>query len=156
MIIKTTNEITNGVFSTILTVDSFGSDTLSGEEELNLLNNYSCKLRYKDLSFIRRFKVVDNELVIVDETDGTTGVAEVELAVTDMTIPVNKNFKAEYKIALNKIKDEEISDVLTTKELICEAKCKTFADTVKEGLKVILDEIRNKATNFEGTSEEMI
>ena len=55
MIIKTTNEINNGVFSTALTVAGFGSDKFSEEEELNLLENFSCKLRYKDLTFVKRF-----------------------------------------------------------------------------------------------------
>jgi len=152
MNITTTNEITNGVFSTVITVASFGADTLSSEEELNLLNNYSCKLRYKDLDFSGKFKVVDGELTITEDEDG----ALVELAVSDIAIPVNKNFKAEYKIALNKIQDNEIGEVFTTKEMVCEAKCKLFASVVKEGLRVILEDIRSKSTSFEGTTEEMI
>ena len=152
MNIITTNEITNGVFSTVITVASFGADTLSSEEELNLLNNYSCKLRYKDLDFSGKFKVVDGELTITDDVDGVL----VELAVSDIAIPINKNFKAEYKIALNKIQDNEIGEVLITKEMVCEAKCKLFASVVKEGLRVILEDIRSKSTSFEGTTEEMI
>jgi hypothetical protein len=152
MNIKTTNEITNGVFSTVVTVVGFGSDMLSGEEELNLLNNYSCKLKYKDLDFAGKFKVVDGELKMTEDEDG----ADVELAVLDMSIPVNKGFKAEYKIALNKIKDDEVNEILTSKEMICEAKCILFSTVVKEGLKNIIEEIRNKATSFEGITEEMI
>ena len=152
MIIKTTNEITNGVFSTVLTVAGFGSDKFSAEEELNLLENFSCKLRYKDLTFLKAFKIVDNQLELTSVSDG----ANIELVVQDMVIPVNKTFKAEYKIAINKIKDDELNDVLTTKELVCEAKCRTFAESVKDGLKTILDELESKVTNFEGTTEEMI
>lgn len=152
MNITTTNEITNGVFSTVIAVTGFGADTLSGEEELNLLNNYSCKLRYKDLDFIGKFKIVDGELTMTDDEDSV----EVELAVSDMAIPINKNFKAEYKIALNKIQDSEIGDILTSKEMICEAKCILFANVVKEGLRKILEEVRSKSTSFEGTTEDMI
>lgn len=152
MNITTTNDITNGVFSTVITIASFGADTLSSEEELNLLNNYSCKLRYKDLNFTGKFKIVDGELTMTEDEDG----AEVEIAVADITIPVNKSFKAEYKISLSKVQDTEIGDILTTKEMICEAKCKLFAEVVKDGLKAILEEIRSKSTGFEGTTEEMI
>ena len=38
MNILTTHDITNGVFSTVITISSFGSEMLSKEEELNLLN----------------------------------------------------------------------------------------------------------------------
>ena len=152
MNIITTNEIENGVFSTVIKVASFGADTLSSEEELNILNNYSCKLRYKDLDFCGRFKIVDGELTMTNDEDGV----EVEIAVSDLAIPINKNFKAEYKIALNKIQDSEVGDILTSKEMVCEAKCILFANVVKEGLKNILDEIRNKSTSFEGSTEEMI
>lgn len=152
MNITTTNDITNGTFSTVITVTSFGADTLSAEEELNLLNNYSCKLRYKELNFSKKFKVVDGELTVTEDEDGVL----VEISVSDIAIPINKNFKAEYKIALNKIQDDEIGDVLTSKEMVCEAKCKLFASVVKEELKRIVEEIRNKSTSFEGTIEEMI
>lgn len=152
MNITTTNEITNGVFSTVITVSSFGADTLSSEEELNLLNNYSCKIRYKDLDFSGKFKVVDGELTLTEDEDA----ALVELAVSDIAIPVNKNFKAEYKIALNKIQDDEVTGELTSKEMVCEAKCKLFASVVKEELKRIVEEIRSKSTSFEGSTEEMI
>ena len=100
MNITTKNDITNGTFSTVITVTSFGADTLSAEEELNLLNNYSCKLRYKALDFSKKFKVVDGELTITEDEDGVL----VEISVSDIAVPINKNFKAEYKIALNKIK----------------------------------------------------
>lgn len=157
MNIKTTNEITNGIFSTTVTITEFGSDMLTSEEELNLLDNYSCKLRYKNLNFVRYFKKVDNELVFADESEEGVEKEKIELVVTDVAIPVDKYFKAEYKIALNKIKDSDVTgDVITTKESMCEAKCKVFADEIKEGLKAILEEIRNKTTSFEGTTEEMI
>ena len=152
MNVTTTNDITNGVFSTVITVSSFGADTLSSDEELNLLNNYSCKIRYKDLDFSGKFKVVDGELTLTEDEDA----ALIELAVSDLAIPVNKSFKAEYKIALNKIQDDEVAGDLTSKEMVCEAKCKLFASVVKEELKRIVEEIRSKSTSFEGTTEEMI
>lgn len=155
MIIKTTNEITNGVFSTVITVERFGSEEFSSDEELNILNNYSCRLRYKDLDFSRKFNVVDNKLNMLPEETDESG-EYVKLIVTDMLIPMNENFKAEYKIGLKQIKDEEIGDILSTKEMICEARCMTFADVVKEGLKAILNDVRAKSTGFEGSVEEMI
>lgn len=183
MNILTTHDITNGVFSTVITISSFGSEMLSKEEELNLLNNYSCKLRYKDLDFTGDFKIVDGELKMVNkntevsnpEDSGTTegtgdgensditttsenveSTAHVEIAVSDIAIPINKNFKAEYKIALNKIQDSELGDIFTSKEMVCEAKCILFDNVVKKELARILEEIRNNARSFEGTAEEMI
>jgi hypothetical protein len=152
MNIKTTNEITNGVYTTTITAVDFGYDMLSSEEELNILNNYSCKLKYKDLDFVGKFKVIDGEVMMTEDEDGS----DIEIAVSDMIIPINKDFKAEYKVAVNKIKDEEVNDILASKEMICEAKCILFTTVVKNALASILEEVRNKATNFEGTTEEMI
>lgn len=66
MNVAVTNEINNGVFSTAVKITSFGGETLTAQEELNILDNYSSKVRYKDLDFSGYFKVVEGHPVLVE------------------------------------------------------------------------------------------
>lgn len=153
MNVVVTNDIKNEEFSTIVSIESFGDTTLTSDEELALIDNYASKIIYKNLNFSRKFKVAEGLPIISEDEDAV----EVAIRLNNLEIPIDANFKATYSTSLKKTLDAEVDEtVLTTKELVCEAKCILFADVIKEELKRIKADLTSKAVGFEGETEETI
>ena len=74
-------------------------------------------------------------------------------ALTNREIAIDDDFKAEYKISLDKIPSSATdANVLKTKELVAQARCLIFQTVVKETVSEKMNEIRAKAPSFEGES----
>lgn len=147
-----TKDIDNNIFSVTVTIDSFGTSTMTAEEEMDLLDNFPTKITYRGLTFTRLVKV-ENSIPVIVDSEGE-GVIEVTLpALSNKEIVLDKDFNANYKIDTNRIVSSALDlEVLTTKELVAQAYCLVFEDVICTAVADAMTLIRQKAPAFEGTS----
>lgn len=144
------NDITANEFSTTITIDSLGTETLTEAEEKELLVNFNEKISYKNLTFKKNVKV-EGQIPVVTAQEVSDTVVEVTLpTLSNKEIPMNEEFMANYKIDSTKIPSAYVNDVLNTKELVAQAYCIVFADVITNAVQEKMEEIRAKAPMFEG------
>lgn len=152
MDLKVTNNIDNNIFSTCVTVDAFGSEQLSEDEERELLENFPVKLAYRNLKFTKNIKI-DGTVPVITETeaDNETIVTVALPALSNKEITIDETFNAYYKFDYTKVSPSSVDKkVLTTKELVAQSYCLIFAQVVCDAVKEIMDAVREKAPAFEG------
>lgn len=148
------NDINDNVFSTTVTIDSYGDSTYTSDEEKELLSNFPTSIAYRNMTFKKNIKINGTVPEITNDPVNGTTVIEVTLpALTNREISIDDDFKAEYKISLDKIPSSATdANVLKTKELVAQARCLIFQTVVKETVAEKMNEIRSKAPSFEGES----
>ena len=156
MYLKIKNDIENNIFSTSITVDSFGTEQLSEDEEQELLRDFPTKLSYRNLVFSKKVKLEGTvPVVVADDTEGEDVVTVKLPALSNKEILINGDFEALYKIDINKIVPIAVDDkVLTSKELVAQAYCTVFSAVVCEAVQDIMNVLRAKAPSF--TSETIV
>lgn len=156
MYLKIKNDIENNIFSTLITVDSFGTEQLSEDEEQELLRDFPSKLSYRSLDFAKKIKLEGTVPVVADDNDTEEDVVLVKLpALSNKEIPIDSTFEALYKIDINKIAPSALDEkVLTSKELTAQAYCTIFSAVVCEAIQDIMNALRAKAPSF--TSEVIV
>lgn len=155
MYLKVENNIENNVFGTTVSIDSYGTEQMSSDEEKSLLKNFPSKLVYRTLTFEKNVKIEGGVPVITEDEADDTDIVTVTLpALTNKEIAIEEGFIAEYKIDLAKIPKSTVNDVLTTVELVAQAYCLVYKTVICEAIEKILDAIRSKAPSFE--SEEIV
>lgn len=155
MYLKVENNIDNNVFATAITIDSYGTEQMSSDEEKELLKNFPSKLVYRELTFEKNIKIQGNVPVITEDVADDTTIVKVALpSLTNKEIAIEDGFLAEYKIDLGKIPKANVNKVLTTVELIAQAYCLIYKTVICEAIEEILDTLRTKAPSFEG--EEIV
>lgn len=156
MDLKVKKDIDHNTFSTSVTVDAYGTDQLSEDEEKELLLNFPVKLAYRNLTFSRNIKIEGTVPAITETeptiTDGVSnGIVNVTLPpLSNKEILIGDDFNAYYKIDYTKIPSGLLNDVITTKEIMAQAYCEIFADVVCKAVQNIMTELRKKAPAFEG------
>lgn len=156
MYLKIKNDIESNIFSTLITVDSFGTEQLSEDEEQELLRDFPSRLAYRNLVFEKKIKMDGSVPIIAEDTDDGENVVTVKLpALSNKEILIDNNFEALYKIDINKIAPSAIDKtVLTSKELVAQAYCTIFSSVICGALQNIMDALRAKAPAF--TSEVIV
>lgn len=151
------HDIENNVFSTVVTVDSLGTELLSEDEEKELLHDFPSKIAYKNLSFTRNVKMNGSlpEVTSEEVTDDTSGTI-VSVSVPPLSnkeILVDENFEATYRIDVSKISSSAIDEnVLTSAELVAQAYCIVYDAVICDAVTDIMKSIREKAPMFSGES----
>ena len=107
-------------------------------------------LRYADIEFKEKFKVVDGLPVVSAEGDAV----EVTLDLNNKEFLLDENFEVSISVDANKVAASEIDEtVLTDKYLVAQAKIITYETKVLARVKTLLDEARAHVNNFEDTVE---
>lgn len=157
MDLKVSKNIDNNIFSVNITVDAYGTNQLSEDEEKELLLNFPVKLSYRNLTFSRNIKMEGSVPVITEAEPATTdgvsnGVVKVTLPpLSNKEIQIDDDFNAYYKIDYTKIPSGLIDEtVIKTKEIMAQVYCEIFADVVCNAVQDIMTEVRKKAPAFEG------
>lgn len=155
MQLKITHDIENNIFTTVLTVDSFGTEQLSEDDEKELLNDFPTKIAYRNLTFTKNV-TMSGSVPVVTDTEITN---ENEETIVSVTIPPISNkevlldaaFNAMYKVDVNKIVASAVDEhVLTTKELVAQAYCAVFDAVITEAVGDVMTVLRAKAPAFAG------
>ncbi len=142
--------IENDVYTTLLKPLTFGTATVTAEDELAMLADTPQTLRYADIEFKEKFKIVDG-LPVVSTEDGAV---EVTLDLTNKEFLLDENFEVSLSVDANKVAPAEIDGtVFTDKYLVAQAKIITYETKVLERIKTLLDEARAHVNTFEDTVE---
>lgn len=152
MDLKVVNNIDNNIFSTSVSIDAFGNEQMSEDEEKNLIENFPVKLSYRSLKFTKNIKIEGSVPVITDEEADGESIRTITLPpLSNKEIPINEAFNAYYKIDYTKIAPVYVDEkVLTSKALVAQAYCLVFANVICDAIKEIMESIRIKAPAFEG------
>lgn len=142
--------IENDVYTTLLKPLTFGTATVTAEDELAMLADTPQTLRYADIEFKEKFKIVDGLPVVSVEDDAV----EVSLDLTNKEFLLDENFEVSLSVDANKVASAEIDGtVFTDKYLVAQAKIITYETKVLERIKTLLDEARAHVNTFEDTVE---
>ena len=142
--------IENDVYTTILKPLEWGTATVTADSELAMLKDTPQTLRYADIEFKEKFKVVDGLPVVSAEGDAV----EVTLDLNNKEFLLDENFEVSISVDANKVAASEIDEtVLTDKYLVAQAKIITYETKVLARVKTLLDEARAHVNKFEDTVE---
>lgn len=157
MDLRVKKDIDHNIFSSTVTIDAYGTEQFSEDEEKELLLNFPVKLAYRNLVFSRNIKIEGTIPVITEAEPATTdgvsnGIVKVTLPpLSNKEIQIDDNFNAYYKIDYTKIPSGLIDgSIIKTKEIMAQAYCEIFADVVCKAVQEIMIEVRKKAPAFEG------
>lgn len=146
MVLDCKVDFKNNVRSIEVYVKSLGTSTLTEDEENSILENYSEKIQYKNLTFEGYYKKDSNKIVkATNDSDGD----KVTLSLINKVIDVNKDFNASLTIETKTIKDSELGTHLTSKDEVAEAKCWLFYDIIVNAVKDKVVAMKSKETDFE-------
>lgn len=146
-----TKDIKNNEFSMKITIDSFGTNTLTWEDEVELLENFPTKIAYRNLSFTRKIKVENSIPIIAEDTDANA-ISVTLPALSNKELILDKDFEALYVVNSERITISALNEILTTKELVAQAYCIVFGDVICNAVADAMATIRQKAPAFEGTN----
>lgn len=142
--------IEKDTYSVIIKPLEWGTATVTAEEELEMLKDTPQTLKYSDIDFTEKFKVVDGLPVVSSDEDAV----EVTLELNNKKFVLDENFEVSISVDANKISAEEIDDtVLTDKYLVAQAKVIVYETKVLAQIKKLLDEARAHVNTFEDTVE---
>lgn len=144
-----TQSLKDGVYSVTIEFDSYGRRDLTASQEKEIIENYGCKLIYKDIEFSDYYKVENGNVI-----KGTSGDGDlVKLNLNNQEIPLNGGLLLEYKVKAEALSDSVVGEKLTTKEKVATAMCKLFAEKVEEAITKIIDKAIEKTDDFESVTD---
>lgn len=142
--------IESDVYSTLLKPSEWGTATVTAQDELAMLKDTPQTLRYADIEFKEKFKIVDGIPVVSAEDDAV----EITLDLNNKEFLLDESFEVSISVDANKIAPTEIDGtVFTDKYLVAQAKVITYETKVLARIKALLDEARAHVNSFEDTVE---
>lgn len=144
-----TQSLKDGVYSVTIEFDSYGRRNLTASQEKEIIENYGCKLIYKDIEFSDYYKIENGNVVRGTSDDGDL----VKLNLNNQEIPLNGGLLLEYKVKAEALSDSVVGEKLTTKEKVATAMCKLFAEKVEEAITKIIDKAIEKTDDFESVTD---
>jgi hypothetical protein len=144
-----TQSLKDGIYSVSIEFDSYGRRDLTSTQEREIIENYGCKLIFKDIDFSDYYKVENGSVVKGTSSDGDL----VKLNLNNQEIPLNGGLLLEYKVKSEALSDSVIGTNLTSKEKVATAMCKLFADKCEEAITKIIDEAVAKTDDFESVTD---
>lgn len=125
------------------------------EETKEALHDYTKVLRYGDIDFSAKIKVVNAmpEIVADDDTNGE----KVSISLIDKTFTVDENLELELQLDSNKMSESELTTTISSVEILSKAKALIWINKVKAEIKKLVEDARTQNTaNIEGITEEIV
>jgi hypothetical protein len=82
--------------------------------------------------------------------------ALVQLTLNNRLVPIDNTLSISFSIDKNTIQDSAVNNILSTKELVCEAMVLCYQLTIDNAVKSALADMRSKVNNFEGQTIETL
>ena len=125
------------------------------DETKGVLHDYTKLLKYGDIDFSAKIKVIDSmpEIVSNDDPDGE----EVTIRLIDKSFVIDENLSLELKLDSNKMLNKELTSFISNVEILSKAKALIWIEKVKSEIQRLLAEAREQNNaNIEGTTEEVV
>lgn len=145
--------IDNNIVSATISVTSLGSNTLTEEQERNLITDFPRNVEFANISFSANMKMgADNLPIIADDSDVDSQLVEINELVNQI-IPIDEDFTAKLSLNVKKVKTDELGDIFKTPESVCKAKVSLFYLKIKEEIIKLIEEMRTINDDFETDDE---
>lgn len=151
-----TRDLTNEVYSVRFTFDSFGSEDMSAEDELKILDDHGPAQVNIGGKFIGVY--CDGDISVGEYNGDNTlpdNAVQIDFVRNYETIDIVEGMTIDYKIAANSIiMTDKLIEIFETKNKVAEAKAELFVATIKERLINAVTEWRKLATDFDANNPE--
>lgn len=141
-----TQKLEQGVYSVEVTFQSYGRQTLTPQEEKEILQNYGVSISLSDIAFTGRYGIVSNDVVKVLAADPGD---DISLTLNKLVYPLDETFKVSYSIKASTINSALLGTVLDTKDKYADALCTLFGDKIEEAIEKAIDDAVAKTNSFE-------
>ena len=144
MIFEIKRNLTDKVFSSTIKFKAFGAPGYDEEAEKFLIDDFGAPtIDVGAIEYKAKFKVEEGKLVI----DDLAGEDEIEFVLNSKKVKVDNVFTASY--AIDAKREKGMTTVLSTPELVAEAKCILFETKVQAKVAEAIAALRTKGTQFE-------
>lgn len=157
MKLNVTKEITEDIIKVQLDVAEMGTNSISSEEEIEMVHDFVKTFCYRDIDFEANMKLDagKNPVITDNEPDGST-VAKVKLELINKEFTIDENLSLTLLIDVKKIDEDDLVEPFSTVEILGKARAELYAQKVQEKISEKLKEIRELATTFEGEEEVIL
>lgn len=146
-------DLTNDVYSVKIMFDSFGSEEMSKEDELKILDDHGPAIINVGGKFIGKY--IDGEVQIGEPTEEEVNAIKLELVRNLDTVELNEGMIVDYKIDANSIiMTDRLTEAFKTKDKVAEAKAELFVAVIKQRIEDAVTEWKKSATDFDTYNPE--
>lgn len=157
MKLNVTKEITEDIIKVQIDVAEMGTNSISSEEEIEMVHDFVKTFCYRDIEFKGNMKLdaAKNPVITDTSPDGST-IAEVELELINKEFVIDENLSLTLLIDTKKIDEDDLVEPFNTVESLGKARAELYIQKVQEEISKKLKEIRELATTFEGEEEVIL
>lgn len=146
-------DLTNDVYSVKIMFDSFGSEEMSKEDELKILDDHGPATINVGGKFIGKY--INGEVQIGEPTEEEIDAIKLELVRNLDTVELNEGMTVDYKIDANSIiMTDKLTEVFETKNKVAEAKAELFVAVIKQRIEDAVTEWKQSASDFDTYNPE--
>lgn len=144
-----TQTLKDNIYTVRIIFEDYGRKELTPKEEKEIVENFGCKLLFKDIDFSGYYKIENGNVVPTEESNGDL----VKLNLNNQEVYLNSSLELEYSVKVDSLSDSVIGEHLTSKNKVAIAMCKLFADKIEKAITKVIDEAIAKTDDFESESE---
>lgn len=146
-------DLTNDVYSVKIMFDSFGSEEMSKEDELKILDDHGPATINVGGKFIGKY--IDGDVQIGEPTEEEIDAIKLELVRNLDTVELNEGMVVDYKIDANSIiMTDKLAEAFETKNKVAEAKAELFVAVIKQRIEDAVTEWKKSASDFDTYNPE--
>ncbi len=146
-------DLTNDVYSVKIMFDSFGSEEMSKEDELKILDDHGPATINVGGKFIGKY--INGEVQIGEPTEEEIDAIKLELVRNLDTVELNEGMVVDYKIDANSIiMTDKLAEAFETKNKVAEAKAELFVAVIKQRIEDAVTEWKKSASDFDTYNPE--
>lgn len=146
-------EIKDNIVTATITVTSLGSNTLTAEQEGNLIADFPRNIEFSKINFEAPMKIGSEGLpIIASEDDVDTQTVAIDDLINQI-IPIDKDLEITLSVKVSSIGNDELGDVFTSPESVAKAKISLFYLKIKEEIERLINEMRSLNDDFEKEEE---
>jgi hypothetical protein len=138
-------QLTNNIYLSEVKFASFGSETMTIEEEQTLINDFGAPIIDIGGQFSGKYKVIDG--VVKEDDTGET----ITFINNKKTATLTTGFIASSSITATALDVPSTAETVNTQALLAEARSLLFITTIKEKISTALTALKAKKTSFEST-----
>lgn len=146
-------DLTNEVYSVKFSFDSFGSEDMSVEDELKILDDHGPAVINIGGKFIGTYK--DGEIIVGEPSNDDTDSVKLEFVRNYENVEINEDMSIDYKISADSIiMTDRLTETFETKNKVAEAKAELFVAVIKQRLIDAVEAWKKLTTDFDSINPE--
>ena len=146
-------DLTNEIYSVKIIFDSFGSEDMSEEDELKILDDHGPATINIGGKFIGKYS--DGEIKLGEPLEEETNAVRLDLVRNMKTVELNKGLVIDYTVDANSIiMTDKLTEVFGTKGVVAVVKIELFIMEIKRRIKDAVTAWIQLPTDFDAHNPE--